>query len=177
MLDKNQLKLLRQHFQRIFAIKVNRTTFREIQNVIFMVSDQDQDRANHLFESLLTGKVSDKLSPMERDAKFALEKIIDDYCILARVAKEIFERGEFIHLITSDAVNQEQLHLFINRLARIDGEELQFVTDMRSSLHLINHYLSRILELTEKHKDVLDGLKDEVKAVQDQARALPMPTK
>ena len=66
--------------------------------------------------------------------------------MLIRVAKDIHERGEFINFITSDMLAQQERCVFLNRLARVDGQEFLLMTDVQNTCHLIRHLLSRLLE-------------------------------
>ena len=65
--------------------------------------------------------------------------------MLIRVAKDIHERGEFINFITSDMLAQQERCVFLNRLARVDGQEFLLMTDVQNTCHLIRHLLSRLL--------------------------------
>ena len=71
---------------------------------------------------------------------------------LARLAKEVFERGEFVNIITSDLVTQEEQFAFVNRLRRIDGEEFVFMSDPQNTVHLVTHFVGRLYELEKNPK-------------------------
>lgn len=166
-IDDKMLSLFEGNMKRIFALSVTKSTFREIQNVILNLTNHDKELANALFETLLTGQIKENLGN-ERQ-KRVLEEIIKDFCIPARLAKEIHERGEFINVITSDALTQKEEIAFLNRLRRIDGDEMTFMTDPESTLHLILHFIGRMHELKkipggekqlEKHKNQLTMAKE-----------------
>lgn len=174
MVDQSQIELIHQNLKRLFALKVGRSTFRELQNIIFLAVKQDQKKANFLFESLLKGAISDgeKLDDVTKE-KF--KRVLEEFSIPARLSKEVFERGEFIHLITSDAVNQQEAPLLINRLSRIDAEEIQFITDVPSTLHILTHFLSRVGDLANKteNKKRFESYKNEIKQIKALANQLP----
>lgn len=173
MLQQQQIEQIRQNFKRIFSLKVGRCAFREIQNIIYLSANNDQDQANFIFESLLTGEISDK-QQIDPEAKKQLSTLIDEYCIPLRMAKEIFERGDFIHLITSDLVGQPESPLLLNRLNRVDAEEMQFITDVQSTLHVLNHFLTRVHELSAKDEGkTLADFKAEVNQIKQLASQLP----
>ncbi|MDP1836434.1 MAG: DUF5414 family protein [Chlamydiales bacterium] len=142
MLQKKNIDRLRFHLQRLFALKIGRTTFREMQNAILASVDGDRDEAGKLFEALLRGEVADDAADKESIGPF--RTILDAYCIPCRLARDVYERGEYIQVITSDTLRQDNQPLFINRIRRIDGEEIQFLSDIESSLHLIQHFVGRL---------------------------------
>ena len=83
-------------------------------------------------------------------------------------SKDVFEKGDFINLITSDLIPSPQQPVFAHRIKRIDGQEFQFISDFDSTLHLLKHFLTRIHELQKNpnaknflnsHKTELDKLK------------------
>lgn len=153
-LDDRVLSLFEGNLKRIFAMKVTRSTFREIQNVILTCTNNDRQLANDLFELLMTGQIKEGFCNEKQ--REILEKVILDFTIPSRLAKEVFERGEFINIITSDTMNQQERFAFFNRIRRIDGEEFQFVTDMESTIHLLQHFTTRLQELekTPKGKEI-----------------------
>ena len=169
-LDDKVLMLFEGNLKRIFALNVTRSTFREIQNVILNCSNQDKNLANVLFEMLLTGTIPPGMG--NESQKEILEDIVKHFTIPTRLSKEIYERGDFINIITSDAVSQKDQFAFVNRLRRIDGEEFTFMTDPESTLHLIQHFIGRLgelekapkaKELLEKHKAVFSQLSEKLK--------------
>lgn len=145
VLDDKMVMLFEGNMRRIFAMKVSRSTFREIQNVILNCVNQNKEIANFLFETLLTGQIKGEI-PNEKHREI-LEEVIKNFTIPARLAKEVSERGEFVNIITSDLVSQEEHYAFVNRLRRIDGEEFVFMSDPQNTVHLVNHFISRLYEL------------------------------
>lgn len=155
VLDDRVVMLFEGNMKRIFAMKITRSTFRELQNVILSCANQNKDVANFLFETLFTGQIKGSI-PNEKHREI-LEDVIKNFSIPARLAKEVYERGEFINIITSDLVSQEEMHAFLNRLRRIDGEEFVFMSDTQNTVHLIQHFVGRLLELQTK-----EGAKKEI---------------
>jgi len=145
VIDERTLLLFEGNLKRIFAMKISRSTFREIQNVILSCANQNKEMANFLFETLLTGQIKGEV-PNEKHREI-LEEIIKDFTIPARLSKEVHERGEFVNIITSDLVSQEEQFAFLNRIRRIDGEEFLFLSDTQNTLHLATHFIGRLYEL------------------------------
>lgn len=171
-LDDKMLMLFEGNLKRIFALNVTRSTFREIQNVILNCTNQNKTLSNLLFEMLLTGTIPEGMGNEKQ--KEILEDIVKDFTIPARLSKEIYERGDFINIITSDAVSQKDQFAFINRLRRIDGEEFTFMTDPESTLHLIQHFIGRLSELEKvpKSKELLDKYKGVLVQLSDKLKQL-----
>ena len=142
-IDNNTFLLLEGNLKRIFATPIGYTTFREFQNVVFNCSQGQQELANFLFEMLINGKL---LQELPAGQKQSAQSLIVQFMMLIRVAKDIHERGEFINFITSDMLAQQERCVFLNRLARVDGQEFLLMTDVQNTCHLIRHLLSRLLE-------------------------------
>ena len=142
-IDNNTFLLLEGNLKRIFATPIGYTTFREFQNVVFNCSQGQQELANFLFEMLINGKL---LQELPAGQKQSAQSLIVQFMMLIRVAKDIHERGEFINFITSDMLAQQERCVFLNRLARVEGQEFLLMTDVQNTCHLIRHLLSRLLE-------------------------------
>jgi len=150
MLDDKSVMLFEGNLKRIFAMKITRSTYRELQNVILSCVNQNQEAANFLFETLMTGQI--KSGVVNEKHQEILEDCIADFTIPARLAKEVFERGEFINIITSDLVTQGEDCAFLNRIRRIDGEEFTFLSDPINTLNLLQHFAGRLPELMKNPK-------------------------
>lgn len=144
-IDDKVLMLFEGNLRRIFAMKVSRSTFRELQNVLLACTNHNKDLANFLFEILLTGQV--KEGTVNEKQQEILEGLTKEFTIPARLAKDVFERGEFINIITSDLVKQEDESAMLNRLRRVDGEEFVFLSDPLNTVHILQHFIGRIQEL------------------------------
>jgi hypothetical protein len=110
-------------------------------------------------------------------AKEKMRAIIERYTIPSRMAKEVFERGEFVAGMTSDVVFDNetgQNALIITRIRRIDGQELQVVNNTQTTLFTIQHHLQRLQELTahEKGKEQFKFLKDQLNQIKQNVSAL-----
>lgn len=174
VLDDRMMMLFEGNMKRIFAMKITRSTFRELQNVILNCANQDKEIANFLFETLLTGQIKGMI-PNEKHREI-LEEVIKDFTIPARLAKEVFERGEFVNIITSDLVSHEEQVAFLNRLRRIDGEEFVFMSDPQNTMHLVNHFIGRLFELSKhnKGKEELDKFKKELGVLGERLKQLAL---
>ena len=174
VLDDRMMMLFEGNMKRIFAMKISRSTFREIQNVILNCVNQNKEIANFLFETLLTGQIKGEI-PNEKHREM-LDEIIKDFTIPARLAKEVHERGEFVNIITSDLVNQEEHFAFLNRIRRIDGEEFVFMSDPQNTVHLVHHFITRLYELEKnpKAKGGLDTFKKELAMLGERLKQLSL---
>lgn len=174
VLDDRMVMLFEGNMRRIFAMKISRSTYREIQNVILNCVNQNKDLANYLFETLLTGQV--KGENLNEKHQEILEEVIKNFTIPARLAKEVHERGEFINIITSDLVTQEEQFAFLNRLRRIDGEEFVFMSDPQNTVHLVNHFVGRLTELEKnsKAKAELQKFKSELNILGERLKQLSL---
>ena len=165
MLTEHLVNELNLQLQRIFCLPITRSTFREMQNVIFTLAQQNQEKANLYFEVLLSGTMKD--GAIADTAKEKMRAIIERYTIPARMAKEVFERGEFVAGMTSDVVFDNetgQNALIITRIRRIDGQELQVVNNTQTTLFTIQHHIDRLRELSahEKGKEQFKYLKEQI---------------
>ncbi len=174
MLDDKTVLLFEGNLKRIFAMKITRSTFRELQNVILSCANQNKEVANFLFETLLSGQIRGTI-PNEKHREI-LEEVIKDFTIPARLSKEVFERGEFINIITSDLVSQEEQYAFLNRLRRIDGEEFTFMSDVPNTFHLLQHFAGRMTELEKngKSREELAKFKKEIHLIADRLKQMAL---
>lgn len=150
LLDDRIVMLFEGNMRRIFAMKISRSTYREIQNVILNCANQNKELANFLFETLLTGQLKNEITNEKH--REILEDVIKNFTIPARLAKEVAEKGEFINIITSDLVNSEEHFAFVNRLRRVDGEEFVFMSDSQNTVHLVSHFVGRLYEMAKNPK-------------------------
>jgi hypothetical protein len=174
VLDDRTVMLFDGNLKRIFAMKITRSTFRELQNVILNCANNDKEVANFLFETLMTGQI--KMAIPNEKHREILEEAIKNFTIPARLSKEVFERGEFINIITSDLVSQGDQHAFVNRLRRIDGEEFLFMSDPQNTFHLLQHFASRLVELEKnpKAKEELQKFKKEISMTAERLKQLSL---
>lgn len=172
--DDRVLMLFEGNLKRIFAMKITRSTFRELQNVILSCTNQNKEMANFLFETLLTGQIKHKITNEKH--REILEDVIKDFTIPARLAKEVNERGEFVNIITSDLLTQEDQFAFLNRIRRIDGEEFVFMSDTQNTLHLLHHFVGRLFELDNapKGKEELGKYKKEIKVIAERLKQMTL---
>ena len=168
LIDEQSLSNIEVALRRIFAMKITRSTFRELQNIIITAAGGNKDTANDLFEALVTGQKKEKVFGKKFGDK--VDSIVHEFSIPIRLAKEIHERGEFVSIITSDTLGQQDRVAFLNRIRRIDGDEFLFITDPESTLHLLQHFVGRVVELskTDKGKEVLKPLAQSVEALKQQ---------
>lgn len=174
-LDDRIVGLFEGNLRRIFAMKVTPSTFREIQNVILSCANQNKEMANLLFEILLAGQIPAGLSLTDKHKK-VLEDVIKDFTIPARLAKDVFERGEFINIITSDLISQKDQYIFLNRLRRIDGDEFVFMSDPQNTINLVQHLIGRLCELGDspKGKEEILKFKKELKVSAERLQQLSL---
>lgn len=171
-LDDRTLILFDGNLKRIFAMKITHSTFRELQNVILSCANQDKNLANFLFETLMMGQI--KEGSCNEKQKEILDNIISNFTIPARLAKEIYERGEFVSIITSDLAQQQDQVAFVHRIRRIDGDEFTFLADAQNTLHLLQHFVGRLYELDKhpKGKEQLSKFKNDLSFIADKLKNL-----
>jgi hypothetical protein len=159
MIDAKKLKQMDQAFQRILILPMTRSTFRQMQNVIFQTVEGNREEVGTLLEALLTNQKKNGQTP-----DTPLQEFLDRYSVPVSVAREVAERGEFVSLVTSDIINHPQMPIFGNRIRRVDGKEFDFISDAESCLQLLQHFSTRLQEMdkTEKAKNVLKGLKPDL---------------
>lgn len=169
MLNETMINHIHGVLKRIFCQKVSRTTIREVQNGLMACTKGDRELSQDLFEALLSGQLQTGFASHPQAE--GLRQIIAEFTIPLRVSKEVFERGEFVNMVTSDMLTNEGEVAFVNRVKRIDGEEFSFLTDPVSTIHLLHHFAARVQEL-EKNKDLLHSLKGDLVSLKDKIEAL-----
>lgn len=169
MIDAKKLKQMDLAFQRILILPVTRSTFRQMQNVIFQTVEGSREEAGTLLEALLTNQKKAGQTP-----DTPLQEFLDRYSVPVSVAREVAERGEFVSLVTSDIINHPQMPIFGNRIRRVDGKEFDFISDAESCLQLMQHFSTRLQEMdkAEKTKNVLKGLKSELQTLKKRVEEL-----
>lgn len=173
MLNEKSISLLDGSLKRIFAMKLSRSTFREVQNIVFKVAAGDREFVTDIFEALFTGNIKPSLTN-DSLVQDHMKEICKNYTILVRLAKEIYERGDFVNMVTSDLVTQENEVAFLNRIQRIDGEEFMFITDPASCVHLLQHFFARLQELEQNEigRDSLHAFKKDLVNLSSRINAL-----
>jgi hypothetical protein len=172
MLDEKKVQQLDFDFQRICALAVARSTLRQMQNAVLFAVDGDKDAATRILDSLVAGE--SKLLPKECAAQEGFDAFVKKFSVTLNVAREVAERGEFIGMVTSDIINHPQVPMLGNTIRKISGEECQFLTDVPSTVQLLNHFSFRLEEMDklEKSKNVLQGMKKELMRLRDQVDRL-----
>lgn len=165
MFDEKKVTQLDKAFERVFAFNITRSTFRQLQNVIFAIAEGNKDSATAILEALLLGEVKSDANRAINTVNF--KKLVDKYGVLTQVAKDVLERGDFINLVTSDILQNPQAIVFANRIRRIDGDELQFITDGESTLQLVNHFINRIQEVdrAEPARNLVSSIKADLEVL------------
>jgi hypothetical protein len=163
-IDNRTIETLRNGLSRIFAMKVTKSTFREVQNLILALTGGKEDDADSLLQALVGTDHND--APFTEDSAEKVRVLAREYAIPVRLSKEVLERGEFLNLLTSDTIGSNKGPLLLNRIRRIDGEEFQFISDANSTVHMLQHFTSRMNELTKTDegrqslKEVKQGLEN-----------------
>lgn len=173
-IDDQALMLFEGNLKRIFAMKITRSTFRELQNVVFSIAGQNKDLATFFLDTLFSGQI--RPNTANENQKKILDEIIKNFTIPARLSKEVFERGDFISMITSDVVGQGDDVALLNRVRRIDGEEYIFLSDIENSVNLISHFIGRLYETdkNETAKKQLQKFKKDLSILADRLKQLSL---
>lgn len=153
MLDLQKLQALRFALKRTFSLPITRSTIREVQNVVYQITEGKLETANAVMEALLTGEVK-----KGTENELGIKKIADEFLAQATLSRDIYERGEFVNNIYSEPVGSKEQPLFLNRVRRIDGDDFQFLSDLESTFHLLGHFINRLHEVKDS-----PGLKQYVK--------------
>lgn len=177
MIDDKKIHQLEKAFERVFAFNISRSTFRQVQNVIFAITEGNREMATIILEGLINGEIKPEAASQVKGDQF--KKFIQTYAVRVQVAKDVLERGEFINLVTSDILQNPQAIVFANRIRRIDGDELQFITDTESTLQLVSHFISRIQELhrAEPARNILNGHQKDLDAIKTRIEELLVSVK
>jgi len=164
-MDEQKQQFLVKSLQRVFALPITKSTFRDVQNSILAVTEGDKDKAQQLLEDLVNDKMD--VSP---DTKHDFSHF--SYLIL--VAKDVFEKGDFVGLVTSDTVGRDDQIFFSNRIRRIDGTELHFVSDINSTIQIMNHFLNKLSEIKnyQNSKEVIEEIYDKLTFLEEGIKAL-----
>lgn len=157
-MDAQTIDQLEMALKRVFAMPMTRSTFRQIQHVIVSLSGGDREQANQVLEALVTGQLKNGSAEINKGFK----KLADGFAWNILVSKEIFERGEFLSLLTSDIVAVSRDNILLNNIIRrIDGEEFQLITDVDGSFNVLQHFLSRLDEIMNQtdNKELQDHIR------------------
>jgi hypothetical protein len=142
MLEEHEAQQLYQAFKRIFSLNISKSTFKEVQRTIYTATKENREKTEQIVEVLLNGP---NYSVERIDSNF--KKIIEEFGAPVRLARDVIERGDFISFLSSDLIAPSDRPLFINFIRRVDGEELQFLTEPEGVIHLIKHFIARLEEL------------------------------
>lgn len=173
MLDKKTLLLIKEQLQRLFALNITRSTFREVQNIV--LAHTSSTLQEKIYSSFLSGKADSKC--IDKNNRTLFEEVIQHFYPLIQIAKDVYEKGEFVNFITSDTLNRNGSITFFNRIRRIDGKEFDFATDTSTSLQLLHHFLRKVRELpnlksTKKQKESLQknllAIREEIERTLDE---------
>jgi len=170
MIDEQNLNQLGAILMRIFSLPMTRTSFREVQSAIMGVSLGNQELFVDLLESFLAGQVKPVLKG-KVDVE-GLRQLINQFNVQVQVSREVHDRGQFITFITSDVLTQPNGVVFSNCIKTVEGNENRFLTDIESTMQLIQHFVGRIQEAKkidsakEHMENIKSGLEDLKKKVE-----------
>ncbi|MCB1213602.1 MAG: DUF5414 family protein [Chlamydiia bacterium] len=142
-MDKTHVDHLRQAFRRVLALPITRSTYRELQNVVLTAMSGNQEDSQRFLEAFSS-------PPSEQPE--AVKELTKEFAIPISVARDVYERAEFLALVTSDVLTQTYRVLLSNRIKRVDGQEFHVVTDIEATVQLLQHFFLRIQEI-KKRKD------------------------
>lgn len=168
MPDESHLNNLIISFKRIFALPITKATYRQVQNAVFTNIESMEER-KEIFEALLTASFKDKMG--EKNKRVSLKALLEEFSIPVRVAKEVEDKGELLLFITSDLIQQHTLSVLYNRARRVDGAEFAFYTDDETTVHLLEHFMKRVVEFQQKNKEFSNKFKKNligIKAICDE---------
>ncbi len=161
MLDDAKISNLSTIFKRIFSMPITRLTFREIQSAILTAAEGDKEQSKIFLENLLSG--TQEAHGAENSSRSpAFNQLIKDYGVSIWVAKDIFEKADFINFISSDIHNQPNRIYFTHALRKVDGKEFEFLTDTASTIQLMQHFTNRVFELSKTENRLLASYRKEL---------------
>lgn len=169
MLNEAMIHNIEAVLKRIFCQKVTRSTIREVQNGLMACTKNDRELSQDILETLISGQLKGGFA--SHPLADSLKKLMIEFTIPLRVSKEVFERGEFVSMVTSDLLTNEGDVAFLNRVRRVDGEEFSFISDPLSTLHMLHHFTARVQEL-EQNKELLQAMKGDLVSLKDKLEAL-----
>lgn len=164
MTQSSPFQRLKSSFQRIFALKVSRSTMREVQNTLLEATGHNQGKASFVLHCLLSGTVQE--GPLNQEEQSIVQDLIRDFSASVLLSKDVGERGEFLNIVTTDLVHKPSEggkgidFAYLSQLRRIDGEEFRFISDLESTTQLTSHFLSQLQDLQES-KEGLTSLKQQ----------------
>lgn len=166
MTDNSKFEAVRASLKKIFALPVNKSTFRQIQNTIGVICQGNIAMTNEILESLFNGNFKhgqENLKPIQKEFEEQL-----------KVSRDVFEKGPFLGLITSDHIAQGDRVLFNNLIRRIDGEEIEFISDVESTFLMIKHFIGRLQEVYVKDisKDLKEKLEEEISDLHEMTQTM-----
>lgn len=164
MLNSEQSSQVQNSLTRIFALPITRSTYREIQNALFRATNGSKEKTQYILELIYKGeKVKDN---------DLINELLDAFTVKTRLARDVMERGDFVSLLTSDITKPSDKIFLINRIKKVDGEEVQFLTDSDSTLHFIEHFIGRLEEVKSQDKAFTNTYKNRLKQIADDIQKL-----
>lgn len=164
MLNSEQSSQVQNSLTRIFALPITRSTYREIQNALFRATNGSKEKTQYILELIYKGeKVKDN---------DLINELLDAFTVKTRLARDVMERGDFVSLLTSDITKPNDKIFLINRIKKVDGEEVQFLTDSDSTLHFIEHFIGRLEEVKSQDKAFTNTYKNRLKQIADDIQKL-----
>lgn len=159
-MDDVKISNLSHVFKRIFSMPINKLTFRELQSAVLSATEGDREESKVFLESVLVGSQEGQ---NEGDTKSDVYKrFVREFGVLTWLAKDVFEKGDFINFISSDIHNQPNRIFFTHMLRRVDGKEFEFFTDPASTFQLVQHFLNRVHELGKTEGRLLGSFRKEI---------------
>ncbi len=158
-MDTKTIDQLETALKRIFAMPMTKSTFRQLQHAIVTITNGDRELSNSVLEAIVTGQLKNGNADLNKGFK----KLSENFAWNVVVSKEIFERGEFLSLLTSDIIAVSKDNILLNNIIRrIDGEEFQLITDVGGSFNIVQHFISRLEEVMNKtdNKELQDQIRE-----------------
>ena len=169
-MDKQILIDLKNRIEKSLSMPITRCTYKELQNAMLVAAQGDQNTFVKLMETLLTKKI---LLNLDADSEDIIQEIIDRYGVGIFTSKEVHDKPDFINLLTSDLIQQQKTLFFSNIIRRVDGKYLDFVCDIDSLFHIIEHFTARLEEAQKRdidlapYADKLEKLEERLKALKE----------
>jgi len=169
---KENAMMFAQAIQRIFAVSVTNTTMRELNSMALHIFGNNEEKIRALFNSFFTGKLDSSLE--KEESAEILSQLVRNFSTVVNFAKDVHEKGGHLGFITSEVVAYKNKTLLHHFLRKIDGTQIDFSTDVPTTLSVLNHLIARLREATktESGKEELNKMSPHLQSVVENLESL-----
>jgi hypothetical protein len=164
---KENAMMFAQALQRIFAVSVTNTTLRELNSVAVRIFGNDEKKIRALFNSFFSGKLDEELEK-EASAEI-LTQLVRSFATVVSFAKEVHEKGDHLGFILSETIAYPDKTVLHNFVRKVDGTQIEFTTDIPTTLSVLNHFIVRLREAvkTDNGKEELNKMSPHLQSIME----------